>query len=83
MMRVSSLLVSFIPLLWSLWSLWSLWLFIIYDSAGNTVQCLNYVPLVHISFGIDAVGLALVMLTSFIFPIYVILMRTLAGILTR
>ena len=76
MMRVSSLIVSFIPLLWSLW------LFIIYDSAGNTVQCLNYVPLVHLSFGIDAVGLALVMLTSFIFPICVILMRTLAGILT-
>lgn len=76
MMRVSSLIVSFIPLLWSLW------LFIIYDSAGNTVQCLNYVPLIHLSFGIDAVGLALVMLTSFIFPICVILMRTLAGILT-
>jgi len=76
MMRVSSLIVSFIPLLWSLW------LFIIYDSAGNTVQCLNYVPLIHLSFGIDSVGLALVMLTSFIFPICVILMRTLSGIIT-
>lgn len=76
MMRISSLIISFIPLLWSIW------LFIIYDSAGNTVQCINYVPLIHLSFGIDSVGLALVMLTSFIFPICVILMRTLSGIIT-
>nr|YP_009123592.1 NADH dehydrogenase subunit 4 [Dunaliella viridis]AJN90453.1 NADH dehydrogenase subunit 4 [Dunaliella viridis] len=76
MMRVASIIVSFIPLLWSIW------LLTIYDSAGNTVQCLNYVPLIHLSFGIDAVGLSLVILTSFIFPICVILMRTLAGIVT-
>jgi len=76
MMRVSGMIVSFIPLVWSLW------LYAIYDSAGDTVQCLNYVPLMHLSFGIDAVGLALVMLTSLIFPICVMLMRTIAGMIT-
>lgn len=76
MMRIFSLIVSFIPVIWSLW------LLVLYDASGNTVQCINYVPLIHISFGIDAIGLSLVMLTSFIFPICVILMQTLFGIIT-
>lgn len=74
--RTLSLMISFIPLGWSIY------LWILYDGSGQTFQCLNYIPMLHLSFGIDSVGLALILLTTFIFPICVILMRTPTGILT-
>ena len=73
--RPLSLIVSFIPLIWSLW------LYVLYDGSGNTFQCLTYVPYLHLSFGIDAVGLPLVMLSAGLFPICIQLMRTRRGIL--
>ena len=74
--RITSLLVTLIPLFWSLY-LWSL-----YDSAGQTFQLVVYLSRLHMSFGIDAVGLSLVVLTAALFPLCVILMRTYAGIMT-
>jgi len=74
--RILSLVVSFVPLLWSIY-LWC-----IYDGSGQIFQCVSYIESVHLSFGIDAVGLSLVILTSAIFPLCVLLMRTVTGILT-
>jgi proton-translocating NADH-quinone oxidoreductase chain M len=74
--RTYSLLVSLIPLIWSVW------FFMLYDASGQTFQLVCHIPMIHLSLGIDAVGLSLVLLTSFIFPICIMLMRTSAGILT-
>ncbi len=74
--RILSLLVSFIPLFWSLW-LWT-----IFDGSGNVFQFVCSIDSIHLSLGIDAVGLSLVLLTSGIFPVCIILMRTVTGILT-
>lgn len=74
--RVLGLLISFIPLVWSLY------LWILYDGSGETFQLISCVPMVHLSFGIDAAGLSLVILTSAIFPLCIMLMRTITGILT-
>jgi proton-translocating NADH-quinone oxidoreductase chain M len=76
LIRQWGLIVSFIPLFWSLW-LWCL-----YDASGHTLQCVVYLSRLHMSFGLDSVGLSLVVLTAAIFPICVILMRTIVGIYT-
>jgi NADH:ubiquinone oxidoreductase subunit 4 (subunit M) len=41
-----------------------------------------YLSKLHLSFGIDAVGLSLVLLTSALFPLCLVLMRTYSGIMT-
>lgn len=75
--RAASLAVSMIPLFWSLY-LWTL-----YDSSSQQpFQCVSYLNGLHLSFGIDAVGLSLILLTGALFPLCVILMRTFAGINT-
>lgn len=74
--RALSLAISFVPLFWSLY-LWSL-----YDSAGQTFQMVCYLNHVHLSFGIDAVGLSLILLTCALFPLCIVLMRTFTGIMT-
>jgi NADH:ubiquinone oxidoreductase subunit 4 (subunit M) len=74
--RILSLAVAFVPLGWSLY------LWILYDGSGPTFQCISYLPMLHLSFGIDAAGLSLVILTSAIFPLCIMLMRTITGILT-
>nr|AOO35684.1 NADH dehydrogenase subunit 4 [Dunaliella salina] len=76
MFRILSLAVAFVPLGWSLY-LWFL-----YDGSGQTFQCICHIDTLHISFGIDAAGLSLVILTSAIFPLCIMLMRTITGILT-
>jgi proton-translocating NADH-quinone oxidoreductase chain M len=74
--RVLSLGISFIPLFWSLY-LWYL-----YDGSGHTFQMVCHLNKLHLSFGIDAVGLSLILLTSGLFPLCLILMRTFTGIMT-
>ncbi len=74
--RVLSLVTAFVPLAWSVYLWW------IYDGSGQTFQCVCNIESLHLSFGIDAAGLALIILTSAIFPICVILMRTITGIIT-
>lgn len=74
--RSASLAITFIPLFWSLW------LWILYDSSGQPFQCVCNISSLHLSFGIDAAGLSLVILTAAIFPLCVLLMRTFTGVLT-
>jgi proton-translocating NADH-quinone oxidoreductase chain M len=74
--RVSSLAISFIPVFWSLY-LWYL-----YDSSGYQYQMICHLSMLHLSFGLDAMGLSLVVLTSALFPLCIVLMRTYTGIMT-
>jgi len=41
-----------------------------------------YLSKLHLSFGIDSVGLSLIVLTCALFPLCIVLMRTYAGIMT-
>lgn len=74
--RVLSLIFSFVPLFWSLYLWWG------YDGSGNTFQYIYHLPNLHLSLGVDATGLALVILTSAIFPLCIALMSTITGIMT-
>lgn len=74
--RILGLFISFIPLVWSLY-LWFL-----YDGSGHTFQLLCHIPFIHLSIGVDSVGLSLLLLTSFIMPICVMLCGTSTGVIT-
>ncbi len=74
--RTASLIVTFVPLGWVLY-IWSL-----YDSAGQTFQLVCHIKSLHLSLGVDAAGLSLIILTAAIFPLCIMLMRTVSGILT-
>lgn len=74
--RILSLVITFVPLFWSLY------LWFIFDGSGQTFQCISHIDSIHMSFGIDTVGLSLIILTSTIFPLCIILMRTITGIMT-
>ena len=41
-----------------------------------------YLSKLHLSFGVDSVGLSLIVLTCALFPLCIVLMRTYAGIMT-
>lgn len=81
LIRAYSLLVTTVPLYWSLY----LWM--MYDASGHSLQFvvtlsnLNWLG-APLSFGVDAVSLSLTVLTTALFPLCVLLMRTSSGILT-
>jgi NADH-ubiquinone oxidoreductase chain 4 len=70
------LFVTMVPLIWSLY-LWST-----YDATGNVLQMVVTLERLHISFGIDSVSLSLTILTTALFPICIMLMRTFKGYVT-
>ncbi len=75
--RILSLLISFVP------AFWSLYIWVLYDGSNNEpFQMVCYLNKLHLSFGIDAVGLSLIVLTTALFPLCLVLMRSYAGILT-
>jgi proton-translocating NADH-quinone oxidoreductase chain M len=74
--RSFSLFATFVPLFWSLY-LWML-----YDSSGHSLQLVVTLSGLHLSFGVDAVSLSLTVLTTALFPLCVMLMRTVTGIIT-
>lgn len=76
LLRLCSLFSSFIPVIYSL-LLWQS-----FDASGHGLQFLTYLPQLHLCFGVDAVGLSLVVLTACIFPICIMLLRTAAGFIT-
>lgn len=81
LIRSYSLFVTFVPLYWSLY----LWMQ--YDASGNVLQFVVSLNNIHwlgapLSFGVDAVSLSLTVLTTALFPLCVLLMRTVSGILT-
>lgn len=70
------LFVTMVPLIWSLY-LWSL-----YDATGHVLQMVVTLERLHISFGVDSVSLSLTVLTTALFPICIMLMRTFKGYIT-
>lgn len=81
LIRSFGLFATMVPLFWSLY-LWAL-----YDASGHTLQFISSLHSLNwlgapLSFGVDAVSLSLTVLTAALFPICVLLMRNLTGILT-
>jgi proton-translocating NADH-quinone oxidoreductase chain M len=70
------LFVTMVALIWSL-SIWYQ-----YDATGHTLQMVVNLERLHLSFGIDSVSLSLTLLTTALFPICIMLMRTLKGYVT-
>ncbi|GAX86703.1 NADH dehydrogenase subunit 4 (mitochondrion) [Chlamydomonas eustigma] len=70
------LVVSFVPLIWSIY-LWS-----VFDASGHVLQMVVILERLHISFGMDYVSLSLTLLTTGLFPICIMLMRTVKGLVT-
>ena len=61
--RTWSLVASFIPVIFSV-LLWHS-----FDASGHGIQLITYLPGLHLAFGVDAVGLSLIILTACIFPV--------------
>lgn len=53
-----------------------------YDASGHGLQMLVILGRSHIAFGIDAVALSLMLLTTILFPICMMLLRSVAGFMT-
>nr|NP_046140.1 NADH dehydrogenase subunit 4 [Chlamydomonas moewusii]AAC39340.1 NADH dehydrogenase subunit 4 [Chlamydomonas moewusii]QRM91389.1 NADH dehydrogenase subunit 4 [Chlamydomonas moewusii] len=70
------LFVTMVVLLWTLY-LWS-----IYDAIGHSLQMVVIIERLHISFGVDSMSLSLTLLTSALFPICIMVMRTFKGYIT-
>jgi proton-translocating NADH-quinone oxidoreductase chain M len=70
------LFVTMVPLIWSLY-LWAT-----FDAIGHNLQMVVTLERLHISFGVDSVSLSLTVLTTALFPICIMLMRTFKGYIT-
>jgi NADH-ubiquinone oxidoreductase chain 4 len=70
------LFVTMVPLLWSLY-LWAT-----FDAIGNSLQMVVTLERLHLSFGVDSVSLSLTVLTTALFPLCLMLMRTFKGYIT-
>jgi proton-translocating NADH-quinone oxidoreductase chain M len=70
------LFVTMVPLLWSLY-LWAT-----FDAIGHSLQMVVTLERLHLSFGVDSVSLSLTVLTTALFPLCLMLMRTFKGYIT-
>lgn len=70
------LFVTMVPLIWSLY-LWGT-----FDATGHSLQMVVTLERLHLSFGLDSVSLSLTVLTTALFPICIMLMRTFKGYIT-
>ena len=71
---------AFIATLLPMWALtWCWWAF---DASGHGLQMVVILGRSHIAFGIDAVALSLMLLTTILFPICLMLLRSVAGFMT-
>jgi proton-translocating NADH-quinone oxidoreductase chain M len=71
---------SFVATLLPLWAV--TWLWWKYDGSGNGLQMLVIFGRSHLAFGIDGVALSLMLLTTTLFPICMMLLRSVAGFMT-
>lgn len=70
------LFVTMVPLIWSLY-LWAS-----FDAVGHSLQMVVTLERLHLSFGVDSVSLSLTILTTGLFPICIMLMRSFKGYIT-
>nr|QOJ46280.1 NADH dehydrogenase subunit 4 [Edaphochlamys debaryana] len=67
----------------TLLTMWAVtWLWWTFDASGHGLQMLVILGRSHIAFGIDGVALSLMLLTSVLFPICMLLLRSVAGFMT-
>jgi proton-translocating NADH-quinone oxidoreductase chain M len=71
---------SFVATLLPMWAVTMLWWQ--FDGSGHGLQMLMIFGRSHMAFGIDGVALSLMLLTTCLFPICMMLLRTVAGFLT-
>lgn len=76
LIRSLSLLISMVPLWVTAYWWWN------FDASGHGLQMLVILGRTHLCFGLDAVGLSLCVLTASLFPICIMLLRTVTGFLT-
>jgi proton-translocating NADH-quinone oxidoreductase chain M len=71
---------AFVATILPLWAVtWMWWQF---DGSGHGLQMLVILGRSHLAFGVDGVALSLIKLTTTLFPICMMLLRTVAGFMT-
>lgn len=76
LVRTWAFAATLLPL-WAVTYMW--WTF---DASGHGLQMLVILGRSHLAFGIDGVALSLMLLTTVLFPICMMLLRTVAGFMT-
>ena len=76
LIRLIAFLSTMIPLWVVTWMWWK------FDGSGNGLQMLVIFGRSHLAFGIDGVALSLMLLTTTLFPICMMLLRSVAGFMT-
>lgn len=71
---------TFVATILPMWAV--TWLWWKYDGSGNGLQMLVIFGRSHLAFGIDGVALSLMLLTTTLFPICMMLLRSVAGFMT-
>lgn len=71
---------TFVATLLPMWAVTYLWWK--FDGSGNGLQMLVILGRSHLAFGIDGVALSLMLLTTTLFPICMMLLRSVAGFMT-
>ena len=74
--RSWSVLLTMVPLWMTAWMWWQ------FDASAHVMKDLVILAGSHLSFGLDAVGVSLLVLTASLFPICMMLLRTVSGFLT-
>jgi len=74
--RSWSVLLTMVPLWMTAWMWWQ------FDASAHVMQNLVILGGSHLCFGLDAVGVSLLVLTASLFPICMMLLRTVSGFLT-
>ena len=74
--RLWAFVATILPL-WAVTYMW--WLF---DASGHGLQMLVILGRSHLAFGVDGVALSLMLLTTTLFPICMMLLRTVAGFMS-
>src|SRR6478672_2106480 len=71
---------AFVATLLPMWA--CTWLWWEFDGSGHGLQMLVILGRSHLAFGLDGVALSLMLLTTTLFPICMMLLRTVAGFMT-
>jgi proton-translocating NADH-quinone oxidoreductase chain M len=74
--RIWCFVATLLPMWVVTWMWWN------FDASGHGLQMLVILGRSHLAFGIDGVALSLMLLTTILFPICMMLLRTVAGFMT-
>ena len=74
--RTCAFVATLLPMWYVTWLWWE------FDGSGHGLQMLVILGRSHLAFGLDGVALSLMLLTTTLFPICMMLLRTVAGFMT-